>query len=89
MITSLVTSADLSCVQAGVCSKTNDRYRSVQSICWMPGGEGKLPNYSLACVLELLCVPAFMSVEGGDVTKLVTQPFHSPVPVQMFNFIRT
>ncbi|KAI0296480.1 hypothetical protein BC826DRAFT_1005402 [Russula brevipes] len=38
--------------EAGVCSKTIDRYRSVQSICWMPGGE------------------AFMSVEGGDVTKL-------------------
>ncbi|KAI0262535.1 WD40 repeat-like protein [Gloeopeniophorella convolvens] len=38
--------------EAGVCSKTIDRYRSVQSICWLPGGE------------------AFMSVEGGDVTKL-------------------
>lgn len=38
--------------EEGVCSKTIDRYRSVQSICWMPGGE------------------AFMSVEGGDVTKL-------------------
>ncbi|KAH9996706.1 WD40-repeat-containing domain protein [Russula compacta] len=38
--------------EAGVCSRTIDRYRSVQSMCWMPGGE------------------AFMSVEGGDVTKL-------------------
>jgi len=35
-----------------VCSKTIDRYCSVQSVCWMPGGE------------------AFLSVEGGDVTKL-------------------
>ncbi|KAI0250714.1 WD40-repeat-containing domain protein [Lactifluus subvellereus] len=25
--------------EAGVCSKTIDRHRSVQSICWMPGGE--------------------------------------------------
>ncbi|KAI0064262.1 WD40 repeat-like protein [Artomyces pyxidatus] len=38
--------------EAGVCTKTIDRHRSVQSICWLPGGE------------------AFMSVEGGDVTKL-------------------
>ncbi|KAI0301606.1 WD40-repeat-containing domain protein [Multifurca ochricompacta] len=25
--------------EAGVCSKTIDRYRPVQSICWLPGGE--------------------------------------------------
>lgn len=37
---------------AGVCTKTIDRHRVVQSVCWLPGGE------------------AFMSVEGGDVTKL-------------------
>jgi hypothetical protein len=34
------------CIQEGVCSKTIDRYRSVQSICWMPGGEGKPPMFS-------------------------------------------
>ncbi|KAI0049167.1 WD40 repeat-like protein [Auriscalpium vulgare] len=38
--------------EAGVCTRTIDRHTSVQSICWLPGGE------------------AFMSVEGGDVTKL-------------------
>jgi hypothetical protein len=44
--TFLVTTADPSCIQEGVCSKTIDRYRSVRSICWMPGGEGKPPMFS-------------------------------------------
>ena len=46
VVTFLVTSADLACIQAGVCSRTIDRYRSVQSMCWMPGGEGKPPRFS-------------------------------------------
>ncbi|KAH9941858.1 WD40 repeat-like protein, partial [Epithele typhae] len=40
----------------GVCRRTIDRRRNVQSIVWLPGGEGRRFR--------------FLSVEGSDVTKL-------------------
>ena len=65
--------------QDGVCRKTIDRRRNVQSIAWLPGGEGEccfdnleLPYTSSGTKLgrSNTVYLGFLSVEGSDVTKL-------------------
>ncbi|KAH9073045.1 hypothetical protein EDB83DRAFT_2313141 [Lactarius deliciosus] len=57
--------------EAGVCSKTIDRYRPVQSICWLPGGEGKPPNFSLQVTSR---IQQWSSVH--DITGKVLDTYH-------------
>lgn len=57
-------------VQDGVCRKTINRRRAVESITWFPGGEGMFHWGEPTNVLTNITA-AFMSVEGSEVVKLV------------------
>jgi hypothetical protein len=59
--------------QDGVCKKTIDRLRAVESITWFPGGEGKKFSFKKQFAEADFLVSAFLCVEGGDVVKMVSR----------------
>ena len=58
--------------QDGVCRKTIERYCPVQSITWLPNGEGKLAQRTFQDrLMSRRQHPAFLSVEESSIVRLV------------------
>ncbi|KAG0696113.1 hypothetical protein DFH29DRAFT_1004842 [Suillus ampliporus] len=54
----------------GVCRKTIERQHHVQSIAWLPGGEGEVPIDNHGGDANNSFSTAFLSVEGSEVVKM-------------------
>lgn len=53
-----------------MCRKTIERHHHVQSIAWLPAGEGEVPIGTRRLCQQVIL--AFLSVEGSEVVKLVS-----------------
>jgi len=58
--------------QDGVCRKTIERFCPVQSITWLPHGEGKFTQQTLeGRLVNQYPRPAFLSIEESSIVRLV------------------